>query len=237
MGEEKEEVLNEERKIASTEIVAPVAWRRAFHCPHCGVYVAVEWHSLFRANRNSYSGLVIGDCLSCRRPTVWLVPTFSIGDVEDVGAVLIWPQEVTSAPRHHDDMPSDVAVDFDEARDIVERSPRGAAALLRLAVQKLMVDLEQPGKNINDDIAALVKRGLPVEVQQALDALRVIGNNAVHPGELNLKDDRDTALALFGLLNFIVEQRISQPKKLAKLYGSLPAGAVAAIQKRDGSGS
>jgi hypothetical protein len=130
-------------------------------------------------------------------------------------------------------MPEDVKPDYDEARGIVDRSPRGSCALLRLGVQKLMVDLGQGGENINDDIKALVKGGLPVEVQQALDAVRVIGNNAVHPGEIDLKDDRDTAAALFGLVNFIVEQRISQPKKLASLYGSLPAGSLAAIQKRD----
>ncbi len=114
------------------------------------------------------------------------------------------------------------------------QSPRGACALLRLAVQKLCAELGEPGENINDDIASLVDKGLSVEVQQALDSLRVIGNSAVHPGEMDLTDDTETASALFELLNFIVEDRIAQPKKRAAIFEQLPPRAREAIQARDG---
>jgi len=39
-----------------------------------------------------------------------------------------------------------------------------------------------------------------------MDSLRVIGNNAVHPGEMDLTDDTEAASALFNLLNFVVEE-------------------------------
>jgi hypothetical protein len=96
-----------------------------------------------------------------------------------------------------------------------------------------MPTLGEKGKNINDDIASLVSKGLPVEVQQALDFCRVIGNNGVHPGEIDLNDTPEVAHSLFSMVNFIVEDRISRPKKVAELYGKLPEAARAAIAKRD----
>ena len=66
-----------------------------------------------------------------------------------------------------------------------------------------------------------------------MDAVRVIGNNAVHPGEIDLKDDRETATALFELLNMIVEVMITQPKKVDQIYDKIPQGAKEAIEKRD----
>jgi hypothetical protein len=130
-------------------------------------------------------------------------------------------------------MPPDVKADYLEARNIVGMSPRGAAALLRLSVQKLCVHLGEAGKNINDDIASLVKKGLPIQIQQALDIVRVTGNNAVHPGELRLEDDPGTATALFGLVNLIVDNRIAEPARIKQLYESLPAGARDGVAKRD----
>jgi hypothetical protein len=61
----------------------------------------------------------------------------------------------------------------------------------------------------------------------ALASTQIVGET------LDLKDDQATALALFGVMNFIVEQRIAQPRKLQELYNKLPERAKAAITKRD----
>jgi hypothetical protein len=82
-------------------------------------------------------------------------------------------------------------------------SPRSSAALLRLAIQKLCKHLGFPGDNINADIKAMVGQGLAVQVQRALDIVRVIGNEQVHPGVLDVRDDPEMATRLFELVNFI----------------------------------
>jgi len=136
-------------------------------------------------------------------------------------------------PPPHEDMPVECIDEYNEARDVVAWSPKAAAALMRLCIQKLTSVLGEKGKNINDDIGSLVKKGMPIEVQQALDYCRVIGNNAVHPGELNINDDPKIAHSLFEMINFIVDDRITKPKKISALYSVLPEGALKAVEKRD----
>jgi hypothetical protein len=57
----------------------------------------------------------------------------------------------------------------------------------------------------------------------------------VHPGEIELNDTPEIAQNLFSMMNFIVEDRISRPKHIEKLYNQLPEGARNAINQRDGS--
>jgi len=160
-------------------------------------------------------------CFNCNEIALW------------AGSSMAWPIQ-NNAPAPNPDLPDDVRLDFDEAGRIVQLSPRGAAALLRLAIQKLCKELGGKGKNIDDDIAALVKKGLDPRIQQALDVVRVIGNNAVHPGQVDLRDDVATAEKLFGLVNIIADTMISQPKHIAEMFAGLPEGARAAIERRDG---
>jgi hypothetical protein len=174
-----------------------------------------------RWSRRSVHNLNISSCYNCSQLSIWIHDR------------LVYPKS-GEAPPPNPDMPDDIRRDYDEASRILDLSPRGAAALIRLAIQKLCKHLGQPGRHINDDIGALVKEGLDRRVQQALDAVRVIGNNAVHPGQIDLRDDRATAETLFKLLNLIVEKMISEPKHVDEVYQSLPESQLKAIEKRDG---
>ncbi|WP_375165955.1 DUF4145 domain-containing protein [Chelativorans sp.] len=71
---------------------------------------------------------------------------------------MLWPLSI-DAPAPSEDMPISVRKDYLEAGVVLPHSPRAAAALLRLAIQRLCRELGQEGENINDDIAALVKEG------------------------------------------------------------------------------
>jgi hypothetical protein len=146
---------------------------------------------------------------------------------------LIYPLS-TGAPLANSDLPDDVKTDYEEARKILSLSPRGAAALLRLAIQKLCVHLGEKGENLNDDIAHLARtKSIPDKIVKALDVVRVIGNNAIHPGQMDLKDNTQTAGKLFELVNIIGDVTITQPKNVDQLYSSLPQPQKEAIVKRD----
>jgi Domain of unknown function (DUF4145) len=172
------------------------------------------------SSRMEMQNLHLSHCYSCKGFAVWLLDE------------IIYPThhaEITA----HEDMPATLKFDFEEAASIINLSPRGAAALLRLCIQKLMPILGEKGKNINDDIASLVSKGLDQRIQKALDAMRVIGNHAVHPGVLDLTDDKATALTLFELLNSIIAATISANKKIEAMYGKIPPNLKTEIEKRD----
>lgn len=211
--------------------VAPQHLVDGFNCPNCGAYAHQKWYrsaqlysspNLDGVTKRLDPGVSVSYCEKCNKYALWR------------GVLLLYPPEYVS-PIASIDMPEDVKTDYEEARSIYSNSPRGAAALLRLAIQKLVINLGEKGKNLNEDIGNLVKRGLPELVQQALDIVRVIGNNAVHPGQIDINDKPETALKLFDLVNMIVEQMITQPQKVKELYDSLPEESIEQISERDKS--
>jgi len=155
------------------------------------------------------------------------------GYIEPIKTILYPVDKTNSLPDPPKDLPKELVDDYNEARSIVHLSPRGSAALLRLVLQKLCKYLGAKGKKIDDDIAFLVCNGLPETLQKAFDIVRVIGNEAVHPGTIDLKDDRETAHALFQLIHIIVENLITHPKNIDELYSKLPQEKRDAISQRD----
>ncbi len=150
------------------------------------------------------------------------------------GSSVVFPKQI-QVTLPNDDLSDEIQADYLEAANILNESPRAAAAILRLALQKLCVQLGEKGANINDDIGSLVKKGLNPAIQKSLDALRITGNNAVHPGEIDLTEDVERVIKMFNLLNFIAEKMITEPKEIGDFYDGLPQGAKEAVDKRDGN--
>ena len=203
--------------------IQPEALSSKFTCPYCGAIAKQDWDSrTLNFNMRQYhkdNELRIGTCQNCDNKTVWLKEKMMFPDTG-------------SAPFPNSEMPESVKKLYLEAASIHTKSPRGAAALLRLAIQVLCKELGEDGKNINKDIGNLVQKGLPVIVQQSLDIVRVTGNDAVHPGQIDT-DNPETVSQLFRLINVIIEYMIELPKKINGIYSSLPSDKVAGIENRD----
>jgi hypothetical protein len=161
-------------------------------------------------------------CYSCKQYALW------------VGPNLAWPvQQYSVAPNA--EMPEHIKPDFLEAASIVDVSPKGAAALLRLCIQKLVIHLGGKGDNLNADIGKLIEeRVITKNIQEALDVVRVVGNNWVHPGTIVFDDNKAMATKLFGLVNVIVEATIATPRHITQIYETVvPKTTREAIAKRD----
>lgn len=219
----------------NNKYIAPKLGQNRFTCPNCNTIAQQIWAvCTFTNSGGSFSitspllsvtsdesvKISVSTCQSCYRPHIW---------IEDK---MVQPID-SNVPSANEDMPDNVKKIYNEAREVFPISAKAAAALLRLALQYLCIELGGKGKNINSDIAELVKQGLPVQIQQALDIVRVVGNNAVHPGELDLDDNKEVARTLFDIINLIVDNRIVQPKKIEEFYNSLPENALVGIEKRD----
>lgn len=215
-----------------------------FHCPHCGVYSKQRWSHLCAVGdiysrrsmntspqKSNIFGLTLANynlnecwtlslCEHCHEEIIWL------------GMEIVYPKLIL-VEKPNEDLNIDIQEDYMEAAKVLSNSPRSAAAILRLALQKLCKQLGEKGKNINDDIGEMVKKGLNPTIQKSLDALRITGNNAVHPGELDLTEDKERVIKLFALINFIAEKMITEPKEICSFYDDLPVDAKQAVEKRD----
>ena len=208
--------------------VAPNKGGKSFTCPHCHTlslmqygeqHFKEDWHKEYMGG-SFLNQLCIARCENCGKKIIWIDDEY------------VYPDIV--AEEANSDMPESVKQLYNEAGLIYNKSPRAACALLRLAIDKLCNELGEADRDINKNISALVKKGLPTSVQQALDVVRVIGNKAVHPGVISFDvDDKNTAIMLLRLLNIITVRMITEPKEIESLYQGLPDSVKEAIIKRD----
>jgi len=139
-------------------------------------------------------------------------------------AKIVYPVKALELPSPHPLMPDNVRHLYEEARQVFPISRRSSAALLRLVIQELCIVLGGDGINLSEDIKKLLSQ-IPDHIQQALDIIRIVGNSAVHLGEISIHDDNDIVEIMFDLVNEIVDEKIAKPKKKSEIrrqYEKLP---------------
>jgi len=211
-----------------SKFVPPSLNGKAFNCAHCNAYAHQNWYDGYASTirmrgMSKITMLRICFCDSCGFYSLW------------VGKQMAYPKQIT-VPLPNSDLPDEVKTDYSEAAIILSHSPRGSAALMRLAIEKLVNKLVDDKNDLDTNIGILVKNGLPSKVQKALDTVRVIGNHAVHPGKIDLKDKPDTAHQLFKLVNIIGHHMITEPKEIDTIFNhSVSEDEKKHIDKRDKS--
>ena len=226
-------------------IIEPQIGELIFTCPHCGNTCLQEWKTdsfeednlaskIEKSTHLGHDNDFVNDkekilfhasrCTTCGGKTVWLDDEMLYPDIY--------------APKPERNMPSSVLVVYKEAASVLKKSPRCSCALLRLGLENLCSELEIDGKNLDDKIKNLCANGLPKIVQEALDVVRVIGNKAIHAGEISIDyDNYDNAITLFEIVNFIVDRLITTNNKIEGLYQKLPESVKNAIDKRNSHGN
>lgn len=214
--------------------IVPEYTKSAFRCPFCNIVAMQDWGYNIISHYK-----MLPSVITTSGSYLYIINKLSSAKCSHCSEVSLWYEEkmifplIGNAENPNPDLPDNVMNDYMEAKNIINMSPRGAAALLRLALQKLLKHIGEKGRDINDDIASLVKNGLPVTIQQALDTIRVVGNQAVHPGTLDINDNKEIALGLFKLINVICYHTITQPKEIEAIYDTLPENSKKSIENRD----
>ncbi len=138
-----------------------------------------------------------------------------------LGDSYIYP--MFTGPEPHQDMTEDCKSTFEQARMIASISPKASAAMLRLCIDMLCdhVQVETKNKKLNEKIQKLLDNG-KINLSQAniLDAVRVIGNGALHPGLIDYSDQTSVNV-LFLIINDLVDGLLGTVNRIETIKNML----------------
>jgi hypothetical protein len=114
------------------KIESPGFRKDGFTCPLCGYFSEQIWKDCYgyggRTEMETFPDIKLAHCQQCKKASVW------------VGFAMVYP-EMNDVPPPNEDLSESIQIDYNEAASIIHQSPRGASALLRLALQKLTIEL------------------------------------------------------------------------------------------------
>ena len=203
-------------------------------CPHCLTAIKVEWRStqvfgLDEPERDQYQ-IDWSTCPKCERPIVRLLE----GQVEQEDYQLgtygilhpniiqtIYPQ--SKSVYSSEFVSENLRDDFEEARKVLNISPKSSAALTRRILQDLLHNhYGIKEKNLSTEIKKFIELpGLPSHIIEAVDAVRQVGNLAAHPKKDTQTDslvevEKGEAEWLVEVIATLFDFTFVQPKILEK---------------------
>lgn len=158
-------------------------------CPHCGVEIhagfettKVGIHAIGREEPGgAYLHFAVDSmqCPSCERPILRLEGAWANGTVRHKS--LIYPRQAMRAAAP-EEVPAEIAEDFNEAAVVLGDSAKASAALSRRCLQAVLRDKGFPQHDLARQIdAVLAAKVLPSSLAENVDAIRNTGNFAAHP--------------------------------------------------------
>lgn len=213
-----------------------MARKLSFICPYCQTFAHVDWVNYTTEHRYHKLPLAAAFCHSCNEHTVWYGGEFTEeGLVKPVNRPFqrLYPIG-GDIPPPNPDMPESIRSLYLEAARISTLSPRGAAAILRLCLQDICNILAKKDDTIDNNLHRLKNSEDPIPERfiKAADTVRVIGNEAVHPGFIDFEDNKEIANDLFTLINSLIENQISQLKIIDSIINKQPETVKAKITSR-----
>ena len=106
---------------------------------------------------------------------------------------------------------------FNEAKDIFDKSPKAAGALLRCVIERILRDkFQEHSQSLLGSILKdkNIQNELGHEIIQLCETCRLIGNDASHSSLIIYEDEsKQEVELLFELINAIAEELLSKPRK------------------------
>ena len=227
--------------------IAPKFRGKRFTCPTCGTLSQMSWFELLDPDQNYdvfeqfdddthdllrnrwFYGVL---CIASGCFGLWLQVRHVEGTTTSFTDKMVYPP-ATHGAAPSPDIPESAKELYLEAGNVLSGSARAAAALLRMCTEDIIKHLttKQDKQKTLRERASLYHRieflrehdklWPGEEIDDALDVLRVIGNDAVHspePREIRGDDDsQQVAESLFMLVDMITEQLITRRRKARSL--------------------
>lgn len=175
-----------------------------FDCPHCKKHCSEKAQFIYRSEEDAVKLL---HCSHCKRLCAFC------------GEKMLIPN-VVLAPPPNIKLPRQIKEIYRESVSIVDKSPRAAAILLRLATEVLCKELGCKGRNLEKKIKDLRKKieeagGRPNDaslIERMLDSLvRKVGNKSAHDIFFRINEVPQLVEFMFETLNFVMENLIVSP--------------------------